>query len=212
MIPLRDVIPSRTTPWITLLLIGLNGIVFLYEILLGPDAVSRFVFAFGLIPASVTWLTAVTSLFIHAGWLHICGNLLPLWIFGNTVEDRMGHGRFLIFYLLAGLAGTLLQTAISPASGIPLVGASGAIAGVMGAYFVLFPYSRVLVLVPLLVSVDVVEVPAMFFLALWIFIQLVISVAQPANLAGTAGFWTALGGFAAGAAGIWIFRRPERWE
>ena len=105
MIPLRDVIPARTTPWVTFLIIGLNLLAFLYEISLGPREAPLFIYSFGLVPAHFSWLTALTSMFIHGGWLHIGGNLLSLWIFGDNVEDRMGHGRYLLFYLLAGFAG-----------------------------------------------------------------------------------------------------------
>ena len=176
MIPLRDVIPSRTTPWITLLLIGLNGIV---------------------------------AIFVHAGWILLVSNLLALWLFGSTVEDRVGHARFLLLYVLSGAAGHLLQIETGPGAAASIAGASGAVAGVIGAYFVLFPYSRVLVLVPLLLFIDVVEVPAVFFLGLWVFIQLVSSLHTLGNLAG---LWTILGGSAFGAAGMWMLRRPERWE
>ncbi len=211
MIPLRDVIPARTTPWITFLIIGLNVLVFLYEISLGSREAPLFIYSFGLVPAHFSWLTALTSMFIHGGWLHIGGNLLSLWIFGDNVEDRMGHGRYLLFYLLAGLAGGLAQTAVSPNSTIPLVGASGAIAGIMGAYLILFPYSRVLVLVFLFFFIDVVELPAVFFLVFWFLMQLVSGVGQLANLPGAnVGFWAHVGGFVTGLIGAWVFTRPER--
>ena len=211
MIPLRDVIPARTTPWVTFLLIGLNVLVFFHEISLGSRDATRFIFTYGLVPARFSWETAVTSMFIHGGWLHIGGNLLSLWIFGDNVEDRMGHGRFLLFYVLAGLVGNLAQTASSPGSAIPLVGASGAIAGVMGAYLIMFPYSRILVLVFLLFFIDVVELPAVFFLVFWFFMQLVSGVGQLANVPGAnVGFWAHVGGFVTGVIGVWVFRRPER--
>ncbi len=211
MIPLRDVIPARTTPWVTFLLIGLNVLVFFHEISLGSRDATRFIFTYGLVPARFSWETAVTSMFIHGGWLHIGGNLLSLWIFGDNVEDRMGHGRFLLFYVLAGLVGNLAQTASSPGSAIPLVGASGAIAGVMGAYLITFPYSRILVLVFLLFFIDVVELPAVFFLVFWFFMQLVSGVGQLANVPGAnVGFWAHVGGFVTGVIGVWVFRRPER--
>jgi membrane associated rhomboid family serine protease len=211
MIPLRDVIPSRTTPWVTFLLIGINVLVFFYEVSLGPGGLKQFILAFGLVPADFSWMTAVTSMFLHAGWLHIAGNLLSLWIFGDNVEDRMGHGRFLIFYLLAGLVGNLSQTYAVPDSSVPLIGASGAIAGVMGAYLVLFPYSRILVLVFLFIFVDVLEIPAVFFLGFWFLMQLLNGVGQLANAPGAnIGFWAHIGGFLTGVLGVWLFKRPER--
>ena len=138
MIPLRDVIPSRTTPYVTFALIAVNALVFFYQLTMG-EAIEEFVLYFGLIPAAFSWVAVLTSMFLHGGLLHFGGNMLYLWIFGDNVEDRMGHGRFLVFYLLCGTAAALAQTIASPDSVVPMVGASGAIAGVMGAYFVLYP-------------------------------------------------------------------------
>ena len=211
MFPLRDVIPSRTTPWVTLLLIAVNGVMFLYEMSLGQLEVTQFVLAHGLVPSAFNWTAAVTSMFLHGGWLHVIGNLWSLWIFGDNVEDRMGHGRFLIFYLLAGLLGNLAQTFAFPDSPVPLIGASGAIAGVMGAYLILFPYSRILVLIFLVFFIDVIEIPAVFFLAFWFFMQLLSGVGQLADLPGAnVGFWAHVGGFITGVIGVWVFKRPER--
>ncbi len=213
MIPLRDIIPSRTTPWVTFLLIGVNVLVFLFELTLGPRGLQQFIFAAGLIPAQFSWIAAFTAMFVHAGWIHIGGNMLCLWIFGDNVEDRMGHGRFLVFYLLAGLAGNLAQTLVLPNTAIPLIGASGAIAGVMGAYLVLFPTSRILVLIFLFIFVDIVEIPAVFFLVFWFIIQFVSGIGQLANVSGAnVGFWAHVGGFLTGVVGVWVFRRPERQQ
>jgi membrane associated rhomboid family serine protease len=209
--PLRDVIPSRTTPWITLSLIVANALVFLHMVGLDAHAREQFVFSYGLIPASFSWVSAVTSLFLHAGWIHVIGNLWSLWIFGDNVEDRMGHGRFLVFYLLAGLVAALAQTYFLADAELPLVGASGAIAGVMGAYIVLFPQSRILVLIFLVIVVDVIEVSAVFFLAFWFLLQLVSGVGQLAHIAGAqVGFWAHIGGFLTGIIAVWGFRRRER--
>jgi membrane associated rhomboid family serine protease len=212
MIPLRDVIPSRTTPWVTLAIIGLNVAVFIVELSLSPEDLTRFFFAYGLIPAHFSWASAVSSMFLHDGWLHIGGNMLSLWIFGDNVEDRLGHFRFLIFYLLVGLAAVLAQTASDPTSTLPLIGASGAIAGVMGAYFVTFPTSRVLVLVFLLFFVDVVEIPALLYLGFWFVLQLVEGVGRVGMSGATGGvaFWAHAGGFLSGIAGVWLFKKPER--
>jgi rhomboid family protein len=211
MIPLRDVIPSRTTPWVTYTLIGLNVAVFLDAWSLPDRALERFFFTYGLVPADFSWVSAVTSMFVHSGWLHIGGNMLSLWIFGDNVEDRLGHGRFILFYLVVGLAAALVQTWAAPASRLPLVGASGAIAGVMGAYFVLFPYSRVLVLVFLFIFIDVVEIPAIFVLGFWFLTQLTYGVGQlgRADVGGVA-FWAHAGGFLTGIVAVWLLKRPER--
>ena len=214
MFPLRDVIPSRTTPGVTMALIAANALVFLFEITLPDSATGSFFMTYGLVPAHFSWVAAFTSMFVHAGWWHAGGNLLFLWIFGDNVEDRMGHGRFLVFYLLADLAAALAQTWANPDSLLPLVGASGAIAGVMGGYLVLFPHSRVLVLVFLLFFVDIVEIPAVFFLGLWFVMQLVAGVGRTATDAATGGvaYWAHASGFVVGIIGVWIFRRPDRQE
>jgi membrane associated rhomboid family serine protease len=212
MIPLRDVIPSRTTPWVTLTLIALNVLVFIRELMLPPDAVEPFFRTFGLVPAAFSWMSLFTSMFVHAGWLHAGSNLLSLWIFGDNVEDRMGHGRFVLFYLLAGAAAGLLESTANAGSAIPLVGASGAIAGVMGAYLFMFPHSRIHVLVFLLFYIDIVEIPAPIFLTLWFLLQVLGGVGRVAQADGGGGvaFWAHVGGFVTGAAASFLFRRRER--
>jgi membrane associated rhomboid family serine protease len=214
LIPLRDIGPSRTTPVITIALIVLNVLVFLFELSLGR-AVEAFTFYFGLVPADFAWLNVFTSMFIHGGFLHIAGNMLYLWIFGDNVEDRMGHGRFLVFYLLCGVAAALAQTITEPNSTVPMIGASGAIAGVMGAYFVLYPKSRIVALVPLFFFFQIIEVPAIFFLGIWFLMQFlsgVGSIAQATRGApgGGVAFWAHVAGFVAGITGVVAFRRPER--
>jgi membrane associated rhomboid family serine protease len=211
MIPLRDVIPSRTTPWITFLLIILNALVYLYQFLMPEEQVQRFIYFYGLVPAQFSWLNVFTSMFIHGGLLHLGGNLLSLWIFGDNVEDRMGHARFLLFYLLAGGVGGWLQSLSTPDSFVPMVGASGAIAGVMGAYLVLFPRSRILVLIFLFIFIDVIEIPSIFFLGFWFVMQLLSGVGQLASMAGAnVGFWAHIGGFLTGLGGVFLFRKRER--
>ena len=212
MIPIRDVIPSRTTPWVNLLLIAINVGVFLYEWLLPDEAFVSFVYRHGLVPANVSLVTATTSMFVHENLLHAGGNLLSLWIFGDNVEDQLGHGRYLLFYLLAGYTAAFAQVWAAPASTLPMIGASGAIAGVMGAYFVMFPHSRVLVLIPIIFFFDVIEIPAVIFLGFWFLLQIVGGLgrlAGPGNTGGVA-FWAHLGGFVAGVLLIRLFRRPER--
>jgi rhomboid family protein len=214
MIPLRDIIPSRTTPVVTIALITINVLVFLYELSLGR-AVDAFTLYFGLVPAAFSWVAVFTSMFLHGGFLHVAGNMLYLWIFGDNVEDRMGHGRFLVFYLLCGVAAALAQTITVPDSVVPMVGASGAIAGVMGAYFVLYPKSRIVTLVPLFFFFQVIEVPAILFLGIWFIMQFVnglgsiVTVAAGQSAGGVA-FWAHVAGFVAGISGVVVFRRPER--
>jgi len=213
MIPLRDIIPSRTTPVVTISLIALNIVVFLYELSLGR-AVDAFTLYYGLIPAAFSWVNVFTSMFLHGSFLHIAGNMLYLWIFGDNVEDRMGHGRFLVFYLLCGVAAALAQTITAPDSIVPMVGASGAIAGVMGAYFVLYPRSRIVTLIPLFFFFQVIEVPAIFFLGVWFLMQFLSGVgslgATIGRSTGGIAFWAHVAGFVAGITGVALFRRPER--
>ena len=214
MIPLRDVIPSRTTPYTTIALIVLNSLVFLFQLSLG-DQVNDFILAFGLVPAAFSWVNVFTSMFLHGSLLHVGGNMLYLWIFGDNVEDRMGHGRFLSFYLLCGIAAALAQSIINPDSIVPMVGASGAIAGVMGAYFVLYPHSRIVTLVPLIIFFQVMEVPAIFFLGIWFVMQFIsgvgsIATAVSGEPGGGVAFWAHVAGFVAGVTGVFVFRRPER--
>jgi membrane associated rhomboid family serine protease len=213
VIPLRDVIPTRTTPFVTVALIAINTLAFLYELSLG-DLLDRFIFSYGLVPANFSWVALLTSMFLHGGLLHFGGNMLYLWIFGDNVEDRMGHGRFLTFYLLCGGVAALAQTVFDPDSLIPMVGASGAIAGVMGAYFVLYPHSRIVTLLPFIV-IQIIEVPAILFLGIWFLMQFMSGIGSIAQTAGTesaggVAFWAHVAGFAAGLAGVFVFRRPER--
>src|SRR6187397_411006 len=213
MIPLRDVIPSRTVPFVTIALIVVNVLVFLFELSLG-DALDLFLSSWALIPAEFSLVTLVTSMFLHGGLMHVGGNMLFLWIFGDNVEDRMGHGRFLLFYLLCGSAAAIAQTLMQPDSLIPMVGASGAIAGVMGAYFVSYPHSRVVTLIPPFFFTTF-EIPAIVFLGLWFVTQFLSGVgslgaATAGQSAGGVAFWAHVAGFAAGVVGIFLFRRPER--
>jgi membrane associated rhomboid family serine protease len=211
MIPIRDVIPSRTTPWVNLLLIAVNVAVFLYEVLMPQDEFVAFVYRHGLIPADFNVATATSSMFIHENLIHAGGNLLSLWIFGDNVEDQVGHGRYLVFYLLMGYAAAFAQVWADPHSVLPMIGASGAIAGVMGAYFVMFPHSRVLVLIPIIIFFDVVEIPAIFFLGFWFLLQFIGGLGRlAAPGVGGVAFWAHLGGFLAGMLLIRWFRRPER--
>jgi len=217
VIPLRDVIPSRTTPYITITIIALNGLAWLFELSLPHDVLNEFLAAFGVVPAYFSTPTLVTSMFLHGSWSHVLGNMWYLWIFGDNVEDRMGHFRFLIFYLLCGIAAAFGQIFIDPTSTLPTIGASGAIAGVMGAYFVLYPQSRVLTLIPLIVFWEIVELPAIFLLGFWFLMQLFSAgaIAATANSqSGGVAFMAHVAGFITGLVGVFVFRKREpdtRW-
>jgi membrane associated rhomboid family serine protease len=214
MIPLRDVIPSRTLPIVTSAIIIVNALVFLFEVSL-PEPELRALFGrFGLVPAHLALPTVLTSMFLHGGWLHVIGNMWCLWIFGDNVEDRMGHARFLVFYLLCGALAGFGQVVVQPGSHVPTVGASGAIAGVMGAYLVLYPRSRILTLIPIFIFIQIVEIPAVYFLVFWFVIQFFSGVGSLATSsgepAGGVAFWAHVAGFLSGMLGVLLFRRPER--
>jgi membrane associated rhomboid family serine protease len=215
MIPLRDVIPSRTFPFFTVLFIALNSLAFLFEqfALSGPE-LEHFMFVYGVVPARFNWLSVFTSMFLHGGWLHFLGNMLYLWIFGDNVEDRLGHARFVGFYLLCGVAAVLAHVYMNPGSMIPTIGASGAIAGVLGAYFVLYPQSRVLALVPLFIIWEIIEVPAILFLGLWFLMQFLYGVGSMAVRTGSetggVAFWAHIAGFVAGMAAVLVLKKPSR--
>jgi membrane associated rhomboid family serine protease len=219
MFPVSDVIPSRTTPVATIALIVLNACAFLYELTLGDGALQALVQTYGVVPSELSWPTIVTSQFLHAGWLHFLGNMLYLWIFGDNVEDRLGHGGFVLFYLGCGAAAAIGQAGMNPASYVPMIGASGAIAGVMGAYFVLFPQSRVLTAVFIVIVMDLVEIPAIFFLGIWFLMQFFSGVGSLGADAADGGvaFWAHVIGFAVGAVTglMWRARDDsahERWH
>ncbi len=227
MIPLKDNIPTRQLPVVTLVIIGINAYVFLKEFLLSPLASQRFIFYYGLIPCGLTGacevvgrafsseVTLLTSMFVHAGFFHFAGNMLYLWIFGNNVEDSMGKIRFAIFYLLSGLGAALAQILVSPSSRVPMVGASGAISGVLGAYLLLFPHARVLTLIPLGFFTQVAEIPAMIVLGFWIVVQLFNGLLTFNFKGGGVAWFAHIGGFAAGMLLIGMFKRrvvPWGWQ
>lgn len=218
MVPLRDDNPTRITPYVTYLIILLNVAVFAYELSLG-DQLESFFKVWAVVPANLTanfsgeptglafpaWITLITSQFLHGGFLHIAGNMLFLWIFGNNVEDQLGHFKYLFFYLACGVLASLTQWFFSAYSTVPSLGASGAIAGVMGAYILRFPQARVLTLVPLGFFLTTFRIPAVFFLGFWFVQQALYGVASlnaPASIGMNAGgiaYWAHAGGFAFGA-------------
>ncbi len=214
MIPLRDVIPSRTVPVITVTLIVLNAVAWFYEISLPERQLAVFLQHYGVVPADFSPATLVTSMFLHGGWMHVIGNMWWLWIFGDNVEDRLGHGRFIVFYLLCGFAAAVGQMLMTPFSTLPTIGASGAIAGVMGAYFVLYPRSRVLTLVPIFFFIQLIEVPAVVLLGLWFGMQLLsagtMAVAETAGSQGGIAFMAHVAGFVVGVLGVFVFRRRQQ--
>lgn len=221
MIPLHDDNPTDITPYVTFALIGLCVLVFLWQVSLG-EHIERAIYSLGMIPATVfgdkslppelvvvpAWMTMFTSMFMHGGWMHLIGNMLYLWIFGNNVEDSMGHARFVVFYLLCGVAAVLAQALPNPDSVIPMVGASGAISGVLGAYLLLYPHARVLVVLPLGFLLYSTRVPAGFVLGFWFLIQLISSLNANPDEGGVA-FGAHAGGFVAGMALIAFFKHAR---
>ncbi len=217
MIPLRDDNPTRTFSWVTILLIALNVAAFLYELSLPRtrQGLEAFFADFALIPAAVTqaatpeaYRSVFTSMFLHGGWLHLIGNMLYLWIFGNNIEDSVGHFKFIIFYLLCGIAAAAAQVATAPDSLVPMIGASGAVSGVLGAYLLLFPRARVLVLIPIWIIIRFIYVPAWLMLIFWFGIQLLSGAATVGRMhGGGVAFWAHIGGFVAGMVLIPVFKR-----
>ncbi|MBZ4690395.1 MAG: Rhomboid family protein [Cereibacter sp.] len=203
MFPIRDHNPSGRTPYVTYALIAANVVVFLGYWLALPteEALNWFFFRFGLVPAAVTsgqgWAGFLTSMFLHGGWMHLFGNMLFLYIFGDNLEDLMGHVGFLVFYLAAGLAAAAGQVLADPWSPLPMVGASGAIAGVMGGYLLLFPRAKVDVLIIFVIFFRIFPIPAWIMLGLWFGLQLISGFSAPSDMGGVA-YWAHSGGFLAG--------------
>ncbi len=234
MIPLRDDTPTTLYPIVTVGLIVASSLVFLWTVTLPPRAQEAVIMGLGLIPARLLaefelppelaiappHATVLSSMFLHGGWMHLIGNMLYLWIFGNNVEDAMGHVRFVIFYLLCGLAAAMSQALPNPDSTIPMIGASGAVSGVLGAYLLLYPHARVLVLIPIGFIIRLIELPAMGVLGLWFGLQLISELLAPSDAGGVA-FRAHIGGFVAGMILILVFRKrgvrlfsppQERWR
>ena len=221
MIPIRDENKSGSIPIVSILLILVCTAIFVYEASLGRSALKQFFDIFALTPGQVSydirsegnWLGALgpffTSMFLHGGWLHLIGNMWFLWIFGDNVEDTLGPVRYLFFYVLCGLAAGLTHYLLQPSSSLPTVGASGAIAGVLGGYVVLFPGARILTLIPLGFIIRFVDLPAMVVIGLWFVIQLLSSAMTIGSNAGGVAISAHVGGFIAGLALIWLFR-PRR--
>ncbi|MEN6620632.1 MAG: rhomboid family intramembrane serine protease [Smithella sp.] len=222
MFPIRDTVPNRTVPLNTWVLIILCALVFLFEITLPHEVLENFIYHFGIVPVDFTkdrhnlslidYLSFIITMFLHGGWLHILGNVWFLKIFGSKVEDQMGHGRFLIFYLIAGILASIFYIYFNPRSSMPVIGASGAIAGVMGAYFVLFPRARILTFIPIFIIPWFIDVPAVFFLGWWFLLQVFSgTVTQVLHSSGEGvAWWGHIGGFIAGFVLVFFFRKGRR--
>jgi membrane associated rhomboid family serine protease len=234
MIPIRDDQPRFSTAYITYFIVGLNTVIFLLEWWLGRQsqgALNALIYEFGVVPTHITgaltgsphfslagaFLPLLTSMFLHGSWLHIIGNMWALWIFGDNIEDHLGHFNYLIFYLLSGLAAGIAHILLNLGSNVPSVGASGAIAGVMGAYFLLYPRARVLTIVPLIFFFTFWTLPAWVVLGYWFLIQFLsgatTSIAYSSGTGGGIAFWAHVGGFVAGIVLIKVFpERPRRYR
>ncbi len=220
MIPLHDDNPTQCTPFVTITVIALCVVVFLYQQSLPDEPAEVFAFQYGAIPALIfgqaslpaetatipTSLTLITSMFLHGGWMHLLGNMLYLWIFGNNIEDAMGHAKFILFYLLCGILAALSHALTDPGSQIPMVGASGAISAVLGAYLLLFPRANVLVLLP---AIGMTRVAAGIVLGMWFVTQLVSGGMSVGSAGGGVAFFAHIGGFVAGMALIGVFKRKD---
>ena len=224
MIPIKDNIPRVHPSWAVWAIIAVNGVVFLYQTTLDNRQLFLFVHSFGMVPARLTFpdmaramgypdmpfLSLATHMFLHGGWLHFLLNMWMLWIFADNIEDIMGPFRFLVFYLLCGIAAAGLEYAVAPRSGLPVIGASGAIAGVLGAYFMLYPHAKVLTLVPLVFIPLFFDIPAFLFLLIWIFVQIVSGLASLNGSGESIAWWAHIGGFASGIGLVRVFRVKSR--
>ena len=222
MIPLHDDNPTDIYPVITLSLIGLCTLVYIYQLALGPADSRTLIYGLGVIPAVLLNktslpaelavvtppLTVLTSMFTHGGFLHLAGNMLYLWIFGNNVEDAMGHLRFIIFYILCGIAAAAGQVFQNPDSMVPMIGASGAISGVLGAYLLLYPHARILVLLPLGFYAQLIRIPASWVLGFWFFIQVLSSMLFGPQQGGVA-WYAHMAGFVTGLLLVTVFKRKK---
>ncbi len=224
MIPLHDDNPTQINPIVTIALIVACSLVFLYQASLPEPVGEEFVFHYGAIPAAIfghekalpdiavgfpASLALLTSMFLHGGWMHLIGNMLYLWIFGNNIEDVMGHVKFVMFYVVCGLLAAMSHALTDPASGIPMVGASGAISGVLGAYLLLFPRAQVFVVIPLGIFIRTMYVPAGFVLGFWFVLQLLSGGMSLGQGGGGVAFFAHVGGFVAGMALIGVFKDPH---
>lgn len=214
MIPIHDSQRSYSTPYATILLIAVNALVFLFQLSLDPFTRNDFVFAFGLVPDRFHFSAIFTSMFMHGGWMHLLGNMLFLWVYGDNVEDILGHGKYLLFYMLCGVAAAAGQYLMAPDSRVPMVGASGAIAGVMGAYMMKFPHSRI-VLAGWFIILFTIELPAYVVLLYWFGLQFLSGFGSISDIGAQRGgvaFFAHIGGFVAGMLLIHLFKTRDRYR
>lgn len=216
MIPLRDTQPSYSTPFVTLSIIALNAMVFFHQVSLGRYELNHFIAQYAIVPDRFQFVDLLTSMFMHGGWMHLIGNMWFLWIYGDNVEDVLGHGKYALFYVLCGIAAGLVHVMLAPYSRVPTLGASGAIAGVMGAYLVKFPHSRIITLVPIFIFFTTMEIPALLILLYWFVLQIFSGVGSIgySNVSDGGGVaWFAhVGGFVAGMILILVLRTRERFR
>lgn len=223
MIPIRDDNPTRSIPWVTIALIAANVGVFIYETTLDARALETFWHTWSVVPARLLAeplaapgvVTVFTSMFMHAGWVHLIGNMLYLWIFGNNIEDRLGPARFVLFYLVSGIVGASAQVMAAPSSTVPMLGASGAIAGVLGAYLLLYPGASIVTIIPVFFFIEVARVPAYLVIGFWFVLQLGSGLASlgAASATGGTAWFAHVGGFVAGlvlAMPVWYGARRRR--
>lgn len=219
MIPLRDEARTRSFPWVTVTIIAINVSVFIYQRLLGDVSFETYIQEFGAVPAALTGKASgngmtpatffspniVAAMFMHGGYMHLIGNVWFLWIFGDNIEEKLGRLKFLIFYVVVGFLATLSHVTVASSSALPLVGASGAIAGVLGAYFLFFPFHRIVVLIPIFIFFTTIRIPAMVFLGLWFLMQVGYS-----SMGGSVAWWAHIGGFLSGVLLALVFvPRPQ---
>ncbi|MBI2897889.1 MAG: rhomboid family intramembrane serine protease [Deltaproteobacteria bacterium] len=204
MIPLKDTLPTRSFPLVNTLFIIANLLVFVFELSLGP-ALEGFVSSWGMVPLRIVGgsdperlLTVLSSMFMHGGWMHVIGNMWFLYIFGDNVEDALGKVRYVFFYFLCGIGAAAAQVVVDPTSKIPMIGASGAIAGILGAYLSLYPRARVLTFLPLFIFFQILELPAVLFIVFWFVIQAFQGVASLGDTGGGTAWWAHIGGFVIG--------------
>ena len=218
MIPLYDTLRSRRFPLVNWTLIGLNFLAFFYELSLSPSGLNRLTLAWGLVPVNLMtrpgtyWITIFTSMFLHGGWFHILSNMWVLFIFGDNIEDRLGRGRYLFFYLLSGTAAGLLESYVLRTSTVPSIGASGAIAGVLGAYLISYPRARIASIVPIIFIFTIIEIPAAIFLLFWFVLQLFSGwLSLDGATGGGIAWWAHVGGFLFGMLAVNLFARRQTY-
>ncbi len=215
MFPLRDSERSQTKPIVTIALVVINLLAFFYEVSLDDFSLHHFLSEWGTVPRDFRFVSVLTSMFLHGGWMHVLGNMWFLWIFGDNIEDVLGHGQYLLFYLLCGIAGGLLHFGFNPGSSLPAIGASGAISGVMGAYLISFPRARIHTLIFFVIFITTIEVPAILMIGYWFAVQLFSGfgqLAEASNQQGGTAWFAHVGGFVAGVVLIKLIPTRPRLE